>query len=145
MGWKQHYPLVATTLSKMAHMDNNTIPNWNNTIRENNFCQKQNSFSLAINTSVIKIKKEDRDNFERENKYLNEQLSMKSAHCEQLSSQKTELVLSNAELTARVQKLEEELATIKKRVSDLENIFYKNGVTPDKLEEMIRKSANLSN
>ena len=70
---------------------------------------------------------------------------MKSAHCEQLSSQKTELVLSNAELTARVQKLEEELATIKKRVSDLENIFYKNGVTPDKLEEMIRKSANLSN
>ena len=83
---------------------------------------------MAINTSVIKIKKEDRDNFERENKYLNEQLSMKSAHCEQLSSQKTELVLSNAELTARVQKLEEELATIKKRVSDLENVFYKNGV-----------------
>ena len=128
-------------------MGNNTTPlkSGNNAIFENIFCQKQNSFSLPINTSVIKIKKEDRDNFERENKYLNEQLSMKIAYSEQLSNQKTKLVLSNAELTQRVQKLEEELATIKKRVSDLENIFYKNGVTPDKLEEMIRKSANLSN
>lgn len=72
-----------------------------------------------------KVLKEDRDNFERDNKYLNEQLSMETAHCEQLSNQNTELVLSNAELTLRVQKLEEELATIKKRVSDLENVFYK--------------------
>ena len=87
-----------------------------------------------------KVLKEDRDNFERENKYLNEQLSMETSHIEQLSNQNTELVLSNAELTARVQKLEEELAAIKKRVSGLENIFYKSGVTPDQLEEMIQKS-----
>ena len=87
-----------------------------------------------------KVLKEDRDNFERENKYLNEQLSMENAHVEQLSNQNTELVLSNAELTARVQKLEEELAAIKKRVSDLENIFYQNGMSPNQLEELIRKS-----
>ena len=87
-----------------------------------------------------KVLKEDRDNFERENKYLNEQLSMETSHVEQLSNQNTELVLSNAELTQRVQKLEEELAGLKKRVSSLENIFYKSGVTPDQLEEMIQKS-----
>ena len=87
-----------------------------------------------------KVLKEDRDNFERENKYLNEQLSMENAHVEQLSNQNTELVLSNAELTQRVQKLESELAAIKKRVSDLENIFYKSGVSPDDLEQLIAKS-----
>ena len=87
-----------------------------------------------------KVLKEDRDNFERENKYLNEQLSMENAHCEQLSNQNTELVLSNAELTVRVQKLEEELAGLKKRVSSLENIFYQNGMSPNQLEELIQKS-----
>ena len=84
--------------------------------------------------------KEDRDNFERENKYLNEQLSMETSHIEQLSNQNTELVLSNAELTQRVQKLEEELAGIKKRVSSLENIFYQNGMSSKQLEELIQKS-----
>ena len=87
-----------------------------------------------------KVLKEDRDNFERENKYLNEQLSMENAHVEQLSNQNTELVLSNAELTARVQKLEEELAGLQKRVSSLENIFYQNGMSPNQLEELIQKS-----
>ena len=87
-----------------------------------------------------KVLKEDRDNFERENKYLNEQLSMENAHVEQLSNQNTDLVLSNAELTQRVQKLEEELAGLKKRVSNLENIFYQNGVTPEQLERMVEQS-----
>ena len=87
-----------------------------------------------------KVLKEDRDNFERENKYLNEQLSMENAHVEQLSNQNTELVLSNAELTQRVQKLEEELAGLKKRVSSLENIFYQNGMSSNQLEELIQKS-----
>ena len=87
-----------------------------------------------------KVLKEDRDNCERENKYLNEQLSMENAHCEQLSNQNTELVLSNAELTQRVQKLEEELVGLKKRVSSLENIFYQNGMSSNQLEELIRKS-----
>ena len=87
-----------------------------------------------------KVLKEDRDNFERENKYLNEQLSMENAHAEQLSNQNTDLVLSNAELTQRVQKLEEELAGLKKRVSNLENIFYQNGMSPNQLEELIQKS-----
>lgn len=88
-----------------------------------------------------KVLKEDRDNFERENKYLNEQLSYETAHCEQLSNQKTELVLSNAELTQRVQKLEEELSSLKKRVSSLENIFYQNGMSRNQLEELIQQSA----
>ena len=87
-----------------------------------------------------KVLKEDRDNFERENKYLNEQLSMETSHVEQLSNQNTELVLSNAELTQRIQKLEEELAGLKKRVSSLENIFYQNGMSSNQLEELIRKS-----
>lgn len=87
-----------------------------------------------------KVLKEDRDNFERENKYLNKQLSMETSHVEQLTNQNTELVLSNAELTQRVQKLEEELAGLKKRVSSLENIFYQNGMSPNQLEELIQQS-----
>lgn len=87
-----------------------------------------------------KVLKEDRDNFERENKYLNEQLSMETSHVEKLTNQNTELVLSNAELTQRVQKLEEELAGLKKRISSLENIFYQNGMSSNQLEELIRKS-----
>ena len=87
-----------------------------------------------------KILKEERDNYERDNRYLNEQLSMENAHVEQLTNQNTELVLSNAELTQRVQKLEEELAGLKKRVSSLENIFYQNGMSPNQLEELIQKS-----
>ena len=66
---------------------------------------------------------------------------MKNAHCEQLSNQNTKLVLSNAELTARVQKLEEELASLKKRVSCFENIFYQNGMSANQLEEVIQQSA----
>ena len=88
-----------------------------------------------------KILKEDRDNYERQNVYLNKQLSYEIAHSEQLSNQNTELVLSNSELTHRVQKLEEELAALKKRVSSLENIFYQNGVSSNQLEQMIAQSA----
>ena len=78
-----------------------------------------------------KVLKEDRDNFERENKYLNEQLSMENAHKEQLLNENTDLVLSNRELTYRVQELE-------KRVTALENIFYKNGMTKEQLEELLK-------
>jgi len=67
--------------------------------------------------------------------------ALKNAHCEQLSNQNTKLVLSNAELTARVQKLEEELASLKKRVSSLENIFYQNGLSQNQLEELIQQSS----
>lgn len=87
-----------------------------------------------------KVLKEDRDNYERDNQYLNEQLSYETAHAEQLSHQNTELILTNSELTQRVQKLEEELAALKKRVSSLENIFYQNGVSSEKLEELINQS-----
>ena len=87
-----------------------------------------------------KVLKEDRDNYKRDNQYLNEQLSIETAHAEQLFHQNTELVLSNSELTQRVQKLDEELAALKKRVSSLENIFYQNGVSPEKLEELIAQS-----
>ena len=37
----------------------------------------------------------------------------------------------------RVQKLEAELATLKHRVSALENIFYSNGVSKEQLNDMI--------
>ena len=85
-----------------------------------------------------KILKEDRDNFERDNKYLNDQLSQETARNEQLVNERTDLVLSNQELTMRVQKLEAELATLKHRVSALENIFYSNGVSKEQLDGMIK-------
>ncbi|MBP5344271.1 MAG: hypothetical protein J6Y85_04285 [Alphaproteobacteria bacterium] len=85
-----------------------------------------------------KILKEDRDNFMRDNKYLNDQLSQETARNEQLVNERTDLVLSNQELTVRVQKLEAELATLKHRVSALENIFYSNGVTKEQLEQMLK-------
>ena len=46
-----------------------------------------------------KILKEDRDNFERDNKYLNEQLQGEIAHTEQLLNERTDLVFSNQALT----------------------------------------------
>ena len=79
-----------------------------------------------------KVLKEDRDNFQRDNKYLNEQLQNEIAHSEQLLNERTDLVLSNAELTCRVQELE-------KRVTALENIFYKNGMTKEQLEDLLNK------
>ena len=76
-------------------------------------------------------------NFERDNKYLNDQLSQETARNEQLVNERTDLVLSNQELTMRVQKLEAELATLKHRVSALENIFYSNEVSKEQLNDMI--------
>ena len=81
--------------------------------------------------------KEDRDNFMRDNKYLKDQLAQETARNEQLVNERTDLVLFNQELTMRVQKLEAELATLKHRVSALENIFYSHGVTKEQLEQMI--------
>ena len=86
-----------------------------------------------------KILREDRDNFMRDNKYLNQQLEQETAHKEQLLNERTDLVLSNDQLTLRVQKLEAEVSTLKQRVSVLENIFYSSGVTKEKLEELIAK------
>ncbi len=85
-----------------------------------------------------KILKEDRDNFQRDNKYLNEQLAQEIAYKERYSQENTELIWSNQELTYRVQNLDKEIATLKQRVSALENIFYSNGVTKEQLESMIK-------
>ena len=93
-----------------------------------------------MNNIDKKVLKEDRDNYERDNQYLNEQLTYETACNETLLHENTKLVLSNSELTQRVQNLEEELAALKKRVSSLENIFYQNGVSPEKLEELIKQS-----
>ena len=79
-----------------------------------------------------KILKEDRDNFQRDNEYLTQQLKQETAHKEQLLNENTDLVLSNRELTYRVQELE-------KRVTALENIFYKNGMTKEQLEDLLNK------
>ena len=85
-----------------------------------------------------KILKEDRDCFERDNKYLNEQLKYETEQGKRLLTENTDLVLSNDKLTLRVQKLEEELAALKQRVSALENIFYSNGMTKEQLEDLIK-------
>ena len=86
-----------------------------------------------------KILKEDRDNFERDNKYLTQQLAEEKAYKERYSQENTELILSNQELTYRVQNLDKEIATLKQRVSALENIFYKNGMTKEQLEDLLNK------
>ena len=80
-----------------------------------------------------KMLKEDRDNFMRDNKYLKDQLAQETAYKERLSEENSNLVWSNTELTDRVQKLE-------KRVTALENIFYKNGISKEKLETLIQQS-----
>ena len=63
---------------------------------------------------------------------LTQQLKQDTAHKEQLLNENTDLVLSNRELTYRVQELE-------KRVTALENIFYKNGMTREQLEDLLNK------
>ena len=94
-----------------------------------------------------KVLKQEKEDLERDNKYLNQELETNKCYADGLRAENTNLVLSNAELTRkvreleeRIQKLEETVANQSGRISDLENLFYKNGVSEEQLNNMIDKN-----
>ena len=94
-----------------------------------------------------KVLKSERDNALNDNQYLQTQLNYADGRIDILTSERTDLVLTNAELTRkvreleeRIQKLEETVANQSSRINDLENLFYKNGVSEQDLEKAINES-----
>ena len=57
-----------------------------------------------------------------------------------LVSEKADLILTNEELTRKVKELEDRIAKLENRTTKLENIFYKNGISKEKLEEVIEEN-----
>ena len=53
-------------------------------------------------------------------------------------SEKTDLILTNEELTRKVKELEERIAKLENRTTKLENLFYKNGISQEQLEKAIQ-------
>ena len=98
----------------------------------------------------------ERDDAIRDTKYMKEQLEGEIIRNQQLSDERTDLVFNNAKLTHEVQKMNEEIETLKNRiselekqntilnnrVSDLENLFYCNNVSKEALENMIVQNTN---
>ena len=98
-----------------------------------------------LDKKVLKVENQD---LKRDNEYLNQELETHKTYADRLRTERTELVLSNAELTRkvreleeRIQKLEETVANQSARISDLENLFYKNGVSEEQLSYMINKNS----
>ncbi len=87
-----------------------------------------------------KVLKQDRDDAVRDNQYLNEQLTATEAHCEQLRMEKTELVLTNAELTREVQALKERVNHLEQRMGAVEKFFTMQGVPKEQLEQIIENN-----
>ena len=57
-----------------------------------------------------------------------------------LVSEKTDLILTNEELTRKVKELEERIAKLENRTTKLENLFYKNGISQEELEKAIQEN-----
>ncbi len=93
-----------------------------------------------VSTIDKKVLKQDRDDALRDNQYLNEQLSTSEAHCEQLRMEKTELVLTNAELTREVQALKERVNHLEQRMGAVEKFFIMQGVPKEQLEQIIQNN-----
>lgn len=94
-----------------------------------------------------KVLKQEKEDLERDNKYLNQELETNKCYTDGLRAENTNLVLSNAELSnkvieleERIQKLEEQVSKQSSRIKDLENLFYKNGVSEEQLNNMIDKN-----
>lgn len=106
-----------------------------------------------------KILKQEKDELLQDNQYLNEQLSASEIHCQQLLSNNTDLVLSNSELTKEIQELKSRCANLEnkcaimeneinalnltnqaqqERITNLENIFFENGISASRLEEILK-------
>ena len=97
-----------------------------------------------------KVLKSERDTVVNENQYLQEQLTFSEGRVNSLVPEKTDLTLTNEELTRKVKeleeritKLEETVSTQSDRIMKLENIFYKNGISKTQLDEMIEKNENI--
>ena len=94
-----------------------------------------------------KVLKLERDTAVNENQYLQEQLTFSEGRVNSLVSEKTDLTLTNEELTRKVNELEERITKLEEtsdsqtdRITKLENIFYKNGISKEKLEEIIQEN-----
>lgn len=94
-----------------------------------------------------KVLKQEKEDLKRDNDYLNQELETHKTYADRLRTERTELVLSNTELTIkvreleeRIQKLEEQVSKQSSRINDLENLFYKNGVSEQDLEKAINES-----
>ena len=94
-----------------------------------------------------KVLKQEKEDLKRDNDYLNQELETHKTYADRLRTERTELVLSNTELTIkvreleeRIQKLEEQVSKQSSRINDLENLFYKNGVSEENLEKAINES-----
>ena len=94
-----------------------------------------------------KVLKQEKEDLKRDNDYLNQELETHKTYADRLRTERTELVLSNTELTIkvreleeRIQKLEEQVSKQSSRIKDLENLFYKNGVSEEDLEKAINES-----
>ena len=97
-----------------------------------------------LDKKVLKVENQD---LKRDNEYLNQELETHKTYADRLRMETTELVLSNTELTIkvreleeRIQKLEETVDNQSNRINDLENLFYKNGVSEEQLNNMIDKN-----
>ena len=55
-------------------------------------------------------------------------------------SEKTDLILTNEELTRKVNELEERIRKLENRTTKLENLFYKNGISQEELEKAIQEN-----
>ena len=94
-----------------------------------------------------KVLKQEKEDLERDNQYLNQELETNKYYTDNLRAENTNLVLSNTELTIKVQELEERIQRLEEQVSkqssrinDLENLFYKQGVSESKLNELIEQN-----
>ena len=94
-----------------------------------------------------KVLKSERDTAINENQYLQEQLTFSEGRVNSLMSEKTDLTLTNEELTRKVKeleeritKLEETVSTQSDRIMKLENLFYKNGISQEELEKAIQEN-----
>ena len=57
-----------------------------------------------------------------------------------LVSEKTDLILTNEELTRKVKELEKRIRKLENKTTKLENLFYKNGISQEELEKAIQEN-----
>lgn len=90
-----------------------------------------------IDKRVLKL---ERDTAVNENQYLQERLTFSEGRVNSLVSEKTDLILTNEELTRKVKELEERITKLENRTTKLENLFYKNGISQEELEKAIQEN-----
>ena len=87
-----------------------------------------------------KVLKSERDTAVNKNQYLQEQLTYAEGRVNNLVSEKTDLILTNEELSRKVNELEEKIRKLENRTTKLENLFCKNGISQEELEKAIQEN-----